>query len=144
MPEQELHTTAFWLHFPAIFMARLTSMSSTEKLNGLSGLANALRTVASLLLMCDPRDLGIAIAGDIANEARSFEPDLFLFDKYPGGIGQSQPLFALTVKLLTGALDVLRSCPCTEGCPACVGPVGEVGERGKDAAREILRELLGT
>ncbi len=144
MPEQELHTTAFWLHFPAIFMARLTSLNSTEKLNGLSGLANVLRTVASLLLMCDPRDLGIAIAGDISNEARSFEPDLFLFDKYPGGIGQSQPLFALTNKLLTGALEVLRSCACDGGCPACVGPVGEVGERGKEAAQEILRELLGT
>jgi DEAD/DEAH box helicase domain-containing protein len=100
-----------------------------------------LRTVAALLLMCDPHDLGIAIAEDISKGARSFEPDLFLFDNYPGGIGQSQPLFKLTSKLLAGAMDVLRSCGCDAGCPACVGPVGEVGERGKETAVRLLSEL---
>ncbi len=72
---------------------------------------------------------------------RSFEPDLFLFDNYPGGIGQSQPLFLLRAKLLAGALDVLNQCRCESGCPACVGPVGEVGETGKLAALRLLREL---
>src|SRR5271167_1897897 len=127
MPEQELHTTAFWLHFPAAFLEQLPDLTPTEKQNGLTGLANVLRTVAALLLMCDPRDLGIAISEDIAEGARCFEPDLFLFDNYPGGIGQSQPLFALTTKLLAGAMEVLRACSCDCGCPACVGPIGEVG-----------------
>ena len=144
MPEREMHTTAFWLHFPESFLARFPDLSSTEKQNGLTGLANVLRTVASLLLMCDPRDLGIAFAEDISKGTRSFEPDLFLYDNYPGGIGQSQPLFKLTGKLLSGAMDVLRSCACEAGCPACVGPVGEVGERGKEAALQILGELTGT
>jgi DEAD/DEAH box helicase domain-containing protein len=142
MPEQELHTTAFWLHFPEPFLARFPDLAPTEKQQGLSGLANVLRTVAALLLMCDPRDLGIAIAEDISKGAPSFEPDLFLFDNYPGGIGQSQPLFKLTSKLLAGAMDVLKACACEAGCPACVGPVGEVGERGKEAAQRILAKLL--
>ncbi|HEV2687337.1 MAG TPA: DUF1998 domain-containing protein, partial [Bryobacteraceae bacterium] len=98
----------------------------------------------SLLLMCDPRDLGTAITEDISKGTRSFEPDLFLFDNYPGGIGQSQPLFKLTSKLLAGAMDVLRTCSCGAGCPSCVGPIGEVGERGKEAAQRILTELLGS
>jgi DEAD/DEAH box helicase domain-containing protein len=143
MPEREMHTTAFWLHFPTEFLARFPDLSRTEKQNGLSGLANGLRTVASLLLMCDPRDLGIAFAEDISKGTQTFEPDLFLFDTYPGGIGQSQPLFKLTPKLLTGALDLLRSCSCDAGCPSCVGPIGEVGERGKEAAIRILEQLLG-
>ena len=117
-------------------------MTPTEKQNGLAGLANVLRTVAALLLMCDPHDLGIAIAEDISKGARNFEPDLFLFDSYPGGIGQSQPLFKLTSKLLAGAMEVLRSCTCDAGCPACVGPIGEVGERGKETAVRILNELV--
>jgi len=142
MPEREMHTTAFWLHFPAAFLARFPDLSRTEKQNGLRGLANGLRTVASLLLMCDPRDLGIAFAEDISKGTQTFEPDLFLFDTYPGGIGQSQPLFKLTSKLLTGAMEVLRSCGCDAGCPSCVGPIGEVGERGKEAAIRILEELL--
>ncbi|HUA18878.1 MAG TPA: DEAD/DEAH box helicase [Bryobacteraceae bacterium] len=143
MPEQELHTTAFWLHFPHSFLTRFPDLTPAEKQNGLSGLANVLRTVAALLLMCDPRDLGVAIAEDISQGTRSYEPDLFLFDNYPGGIGQSQPLFKLTSKLLAGALEVLNQCGCEAGCPACVGPAGEIGERGKDAASRLLRELAG-
>jgi len=142
MPEQELHTTAFWLHFPASFWARLPDMAPAERQSGLTGLAQVMRTVAALLLMCDPRDLGIAISEDISRATQSFEPDLFLFDNYPGGIGQSQPLFQLTGKLLGGALEVLVGCGCETGCPACVGPVGEVGESGKQATSRLLLELL--
>ncbi|HEX6895252.1 MAG TPA: DEAD/DEAH box helicase [Bryobacteraceae bacterium] len=141
MPEQEMHTTAFWLHFPADFLGRFPDLTPSEKQHGLTGVANVLRTVAALLLMSDPRDLGVAIAEDISKGARVFEPDLYLFDKYPGGIGQSQPLFRLVPRLLSGALDVLKSCGCEAGCPACVGPVGEIGERGKYAALQILTEL---
>jgi DEAD/DEAH box helicase domain-containing protein len=141
MPEQELHTTSFWLRFPESFLARFPDLSPAEKQNGLTGLANVLRTVAALLLMCDPRDLGVAITEDISKGTRSYEPDLFLYDNYPGGIGQSAPLFKLTPKLLAGAMDVLRACGCDVGCPACVGPIGEVGERGKEAAMRILVEL---
>jgi DEAD/DEAH box helicase domain-containing protein len=144
MPEQEMHTTSFWLHFPDAFLSRFPDMTKTEKQNGLSGLANVFRTVGALLLMCDPRDLRIAITEDISKGTLAFEPDLFLFDNYPGGIGQSQPLFKLTDKLLRGAMDVLRGCSCGDGCPSCVGPVGEVGERGKEAGLRILRELLGS
>src|SRR5260221_4382645 len=66
MPEQEMHTTAFWLHFPAEFLAGLGDFTPTEKQSGIAGLGNALRTVASLLLMCDPRDLGVAMSEALA------------------------------------------------------------------------------
>lgn len=143
IPEQELHTTSFWLHFPEAFLARFPDLTPAEKQNGLSGLATALRTVASLLLMCDPRDLGVALTEDIGGELKAYEPDLFLFDNYPGGIGQSAPLFKLRRKLMEGAASLLAGCPCESGCPSCVGPIGEVGERGKSTAARILKELLG-
>ena len=141
MPEQELHTTAFWLHFPEEFLSRFPDMTPTHKQNAIGGLANVLRTVAALLLMCDPRDLGIAITGDISTRGRGFEPDVFLFDGYPGGIGQSQPLFRLLPRLVAGAKDVLKSCGCEAGCPACVGPIGETGEGAKLGAWRVLNEL---
>ena len=72
MPEQELHTTAFWLHFPESFLARFPDLTPTEKQSGLTGLAKVLRTVAALLLMCDPRDLGVAITEDISRNRRQF------------------------------------------------------------------------
>jgi DEAD/DEAH box helicase domain-containing protein len=141
IPEQEMQTTSWWLHFPGEFLSRFPDLSPTDKQNGVVGLGNVLRTVGSLLLMCDPRDLGIAITEDIGKGILSFEPDLFLYDAYPGGIGLSAPLFKLTPKLLRGAREVLQSCPCESGCPACVGPIGEVGERGKEAGLRILAEL---
>src|SRR5262249_8636998 len=128
-----MHTTAFWLHFAAGFLARLPDLSPADKQDGITGLGNALRTIASLLLMCDPHDLGVA---------QSEEPNLYLYDNYSGGIGFSAPLYAMTEKLLTHAAQLRDSCPCDSGCPSCVGPTGEIGERGKHAARRILATLL--
>jgi DEAD/DEAH box helicase domain-containing protein len=143
MPEQEMHTTAFWLHFPAAFLAELGDFTPVEKQAGISGLANALRTVGSLLLMCDPRDLGIAVTEEAAGGAVAFEPNLYLYDAYPGGVGQSGPLYRMTEQLLRQTAELLDGCGCDAGCPSCVGPVGEVGERGRQVARVVLGKLLG-
>ncbi len=130
-----MHTTAFWLHFPPAFLAgRLPEFTPEERRAGVGGLGNALRTVAALLLMCDPRDLGVA---------QSEEINLYLYDAYPGGIGQSGPLFRLAPDLLAKTGELLRSCACEAGCPSCAGPVGEVGEHGKEVALRILAELAG-
>ena len=93
MPEQEMHTTAFWLHFPAAFLAALNEYTPAERQNGLTGLGNAFRTVASLLLMCDPRDLGVALTEDISGGLLAWEPNLYLYDSYSGGVGLSAPLY---------------------------------------------------
>ncbi|HML16564.1 MAG TPA: DEAD/DEAH box helicase [Bryobacteraceae bacterium] len=142
MPEQEMHTTAFWLHFPETFLAKFPDLSPTDKLNGLVGLGALLKTVGSLLVMCDPRDLGVSITEDISGGLQSFEPNLYLYDNYPGGIGQSAALFRLTRALLEGAARLLSGCACESGCPSCVGPIGEVGERGKPVAARMLAALL--
>ena len=144
MPEQELHTTSFWLHFPAQFLARFSDLTPTDKQNGLAGLGNALRTIAALMLMCDPRDLGVALTEEIAGGLQVFEPDLYLYDNYPGGIGQSAPLYRMAPRLVAQAAELLAACPCESGCPSCVGPVGEIGDRGKEAARRILAELTSS
>ena len=48
--------------------------------------------------------------------------------------GVSYPLLAKTRELIA-------ACPCDNGCPSCVGPVGERGERAKEAALAILQRL---
>ena len=141
MPEQEMHTTAFWLHFPEAFLATFPDLTPTQRQAGISGLANVLRTVGALMLMCDARDLGIAITEDIAQGLKSYEPNLYLYDNYPGGVGQSQPLFKLALKLLRAARDLVRTCPCDNGCPSCVGPPGETGDSGKAVAIKLLEAI---
>jgi len=139
MPEQEMHTTAFWLHFPAAFLARLAEYTPTEKQSGIAGLGNALRTVAALLLMCDPRDLGVALSEEVS---ATFEPNLYLYDTYPGGVGQSAPLYRLVPQLLRQTAELVAACGCEAGCPSCVGAPGEVGERGREVVRRLLAELM--
>lgn len=136
MPEQEMHTTAFWLRFPAEFLAGLGEFPAEERQNGLTGLGNAFRTVASLLLMCDPHDLGLAM-GVALNE----DVSLYLYDSYSGGTGLSAPLYRLNDRLLRQTRELIEACRCDGGCPACVGPAGETGERGKRVALEIVRRL---
>jgi len=132
MPEQEMHTTAFWLHFSADFLASLGDYTPSERRSGIGGLGNALRTVAALLLMSDPRDLGVAM---------SQEPNLYLYDNYPGGIGQSAPLYRLAPDLLRRTGELIAACPCDAGCPSCVGPPGETGERSKEVAARIVEAM---
>jgi len=137
-----MHTSAFWLHFPEAFLAQFADLTPTEKQNGLVGLGSLLKTVGSLLVMCDPHDLGVSITEAVAGGLKSFEPNLYLYDNYPGGIGQSAALYGLRRRLIEGAASLLASCRCQSGCPSSVGPIGKVGERGKEVAGRILSKLL--
>ena len=71
-----------------------------------------------------------------------FEPNIYLYDSYPGGVGLSEPLFRMSDSLLEKTHKLISECPCPTGCPSCVGPVGEIGEKGKEVALEILRRML--
>lgn len=144
LPEQEMHTTSFWLHFPAAFLDKFSDFSPTEKQAGLVGIGSAMRAVAALLLMADPRDLGVTLTEAIASPLHVWEPDLFLFDNFPGGVGLSAALFPLTAQLLKMTRDLISGCRCESGCPSCVGPVGETGERGKEASLRVLSALISS
>ncbi|PYV16849.1 MAG: hypothetical protein DMG21_10325, partial [Acidobacteria bacterium] len=209
LPEQEMHTTAYWLTLHQTLLAALP-YNSDERMEGVRGLARAIEAIATLLLMCDARDLGVTIGENCKNEyqksetrnqkseegsqesevrsqeseAKSesaeteaagaeaginelrvsnfetraskaqarvpspqsavpvlFEPNIYLYDKYPGGVGFSEPLFRISGELLANARRLIENCACPSGCPSCVGPAGEVGEKGKEVALAILKEL---
>jgi DEAD/DEAH box helicase domain-containing protein len=132
IPEQEMHTTSTWLVPPA----ELVNRYDRDTLDGaLIGLARVARTTASLLLMCDPRDLGVLAQVQAPFTGR---PTLYLYDAVPGGVGLTERLFTLVDDLVRACCEAVESCACTDGCPACVGPAIEVGSRGKQVVRELL------
>ena len=136
LPETDMHTTAVWWTLPADLVAGLPS----DRLkNGMMGVANLLRIVCPLYLMCSPQD--IAVVYQVKSPITG-EPTLILYDNCPGGIGLSQKAFGMREMLLEKALQVVRDCSCRQGCPSCVGPVGEIGEDGKETAVYLLKELL--
>src|SRR5918996_3847040 len=135
IPEQEMHTTATWLVPPA----ELVNRYDRDTLDGaLIGLARVARSTAALLLMCDPRDLGV-----LAQVQAPFtgQPTLYLYDAVPGGVGLSERLYSLTDELVHACRRAVESCTCADGCPACVGPAIEVGSRGKTVVSELLAAL---
>jgi DEAD/DEAH box helicase domain-containing protein len=75
------------------------------------------------------------------NAKEFFEPNLYLFDVYPGGIGFSEPLFRTHTLLVQKTRELIGACPCEQGCPSCVGPAGDLAPRAKEAALAILDRL---
>jgi DEAD/DEAH box helicase domain-containing protein len=87
-----------------------------------------------------PRRL-TAVARAEAPALLDYEPNIFIYDNYPGGIGLSEPLYRLHDRLLTESMALIAACACQDGCPSCVGPAGEVGSRGKEVALALLRVI---
>ncbi len=75
------------------------------------------------------------------NPKEFFEPNLYLFDAYPGGIGFSEPLFRTHALLVQKTRELISACACEQGCPSCVGPAGDLAPRAKEAALAILDRL---
>jgi DEAD/DEAH box helicase domain-containing protein len=153
LPEQQMHTSSYWLTIPSSVMAHLP-YAADDKRDGVVGLAFAMRHVAQLLLMCDGHDIGISIDGGSLDrgartggagavpEALALEPNVFIYDNYPGGIGFSRPLYEMHGLLLERTRDLIAGCPCDSGCPSCVGPEGHTGPYAKQVASRILDALL--
>ena len=151
LPEQQMHTTAYWLTISRTVMAALP-YAADDRRDGVVGLAFAMRQVAQLLLMCDRQDIGISIGGGEQGEetdlarmgqpaAVADEPRIFIYDNYPGGIGFSEPLFAMRGDLLARTRDLIAGCACEHGCPTCVGPAGNAGPLAKIVALRMLDQL---
>ncbi len=180
LPENEMHTTAYWITLRRPLVDSLP-FSISDRQDGMFGLLYALESVATLLLMCDRRDIATAIgerppapntfnAQDAESAERNigqkpiprspqssatsattatstveefFEPNLYLYDAYPGGIGFSEPLYHVHDLLLRRTRELIAACDCQAGCPSCVGPSGEKSEHAKRAALQILDRLCG-
>ncbi len=108
--------------------------------SALGGLAYVLRNLAPLYLMCDPGDI------EVIAEARSpltQSPTIVIYEQVAAGVGFSQRLFELHHELMASALELVTDCRCRDGCPACVGPPGDIGPDTKAVTRRFLKILIG-
>ena len=167
LPQNEMHTTAYWLTVPSALM-QAVPFPAEQRINGLFGLAYILHHVSPIFMMCDLHDVGVSIGDNTTGESLpprlaparpgpavqgqdetplamdpDFEPNIFIYDSFPGGIGLSPSLFSLEGRLLEHALKTLEACPCRDGCPSCTGATNESGKEAKKVARILLQGLLG-
>ena len=107
--------------------------------SGLAGLSYALHNLSPLHLMCDRSDLGV-----FAEHQSPFaggQSVIVFFDLVPAGIGLSKKMFEIERTIFLQAQELVSSCPCVDGCPACVGPAGENAIGGKAETMALLDEF---
>lgn len=168
LPDLEMATTAYWFTIPERIINQL-NYSRADIIDGIMGISKALHSVAALKIMSEPHDIHRAV-GDKSSEwfamntitergiytpatkespsiklnpdeLTKFQPTIFIYDNYPGGIGFTQLLFDSHEELIENTYQLIKSCACKDGCPSCVGPSKEVGRNSKQVAIEIL-ELI--
>jgi DEAD/DEAH box helicase domain-containing protein len=161
-----MHTTAVWWYLRPEVLDRQFD-SRWQALDGFLGAAHAMHFVAAILSMSEPGDLGRAVGASDATwfstvgmggrgETRSsagepldphaagalFQPTVFLYDNYPGGIGLSAPLYEQRARVLGEATRMVGSCACAAGCPACIGPVLGSEEQRERSPKALALAVL--
>jgi DEAD/DEAH box helicase domain-containing protein len=137
LAEEEMQTRALALLFSGESRGgrALSGLQEEEKALILRGAGTLIRTIAPVYLLCDPRDLGIAV---YSRDPHFDIPCLYIYDKYPGGTGLAEALIHRIGELFHSIYAVIDQCPCKKGCPSCVGPEG-----GKPGTMAFLEALLG-
>jgi DEAD/DEAH box helicase domain-containing protein len=138
LPETTMHTMGYWLQFAEDIATRL-GVDQKEIGEALHALANTLKQVAPVQVLCDPTDIRATAQ---LRSPHSDLPNVYLYESYPGGVGLSEKLFTHHEPLLRAAISLLSDCRCTEGCPSCVGPALEVGSHGRQGALKLAQLAL--
>jgi len=167
LPDQEMHTTATWWQMIAASLPHAVEQPG-QALDGFLGAAYAMHHIAALLAMTEPYDLGRAVGNSDttwfatvgpngrgqmmtnshteANRGqvlqRQFQPTVFLYDNYPGGIGLSALLYELRHDIVQHAWELVDACDCAHGCPACIGPILASDEQRGDAPKHLTLTVL--
>jgi len=106
----------------------------------LSGLGYAFSHIAPIFLLCDRHDLGYTFDERIGNKRQN--PGIIVYDQFSGGIGLSENLYLRVKDVFYHLKDIIEQCPCTDGCPSCVGPPGENGMGVKIGTLELIIKTL--
>ncbi len=134
LPELELQTTAYW-----VTAGGAAQGWRREDLDvALVGAGRAIQAIAAVLLMVDPRDLGLVAQ---VRSPHQESPTIYLYEAMPGGVGLSERLWARHEELIVGAADLVRACSCDSGCPACTGPRLDPAVDAKALALRLLVAL---
>lgn len=149
LPAQHLETAACWFTPPQEAL-ELVAGHGLKPIEGLVGIRNVAVNMLPLLAMCDRLDVG-----GIVDSSNTGSPTVFLYDRYPGGMGFAEKGYELFAELMEHCLATIESCPCEGGCPSCVGlPVTRPPQQmdpdlghgypipDKEAALVLLHHLL--
>ncbi|PFG05954.1 DEAD/DEAH box helicase [Bacillus sp. es.034] len=133
LPEEELHTSSSW-----ISLKDADSFSQERLEEGLIGASQSLKSIIPLFVMCDPSDIFVVPQ---IKAAHNELPTIFIYDRYPGGIGLSEKVYEQIEKILVETTSMIERCPCQSGCPSCIGMEHSMDSAKLDSLK-LLRQFL--
>jgi DEAD/DEAH box helicase domain-containing protein len=116
MPALTFETKALWWDVPAAWGARV-GRRGWDFMGGLHALEHATIALLPMFAMCDRWDIG---GLSTAAHPDTGQPQVFVYDGHPGGVGISEQGFALLDDLWRATLEMIKSCACDDGCPSCI------------------------
>ncbi|MGQ9715581.1 MAG: DEAD/DEAH box helicase [Anaerolineae bacterium] len=116
LPAQSFATVALWFDVPSEWMARL-AVQGRDFHGALHALEHACIAMLPLLALCDRADIG---GLSTPRHPDTDRPQVFIYDAFPGGVGIAERGFEDLPALWRATLDLIRTCPCEDGCPSCV------------------------
>ncbi|MBC7288628.1 MAG: DUF1998 domain-containing protein [Armatimonadetes bacterium] len=140
LPPSEFSTEALWIRLGEAQLKALFQ-AGHDILGSIHALEHATIAVLPLFALCDPRDVGGAsylAHPDVGG------PVVFVYDGYPGGVGIVRAAFERIGEIMQAAAEMIRACPCAEGCPSCVQSpsCGDANEPLDKLGAALLAELL--
>jgi DEAD/DEAH box helicase domain-containing protein len=141
MPANVFETKALWWDVPIDWVKHL-SRRGWDFMGGIHAVEHAAIGLLPLFAMCDRWDIG---GLSTPMHPATGQPQIFIYDGYPGGVGITEQGFDLLTDLWEATLATIKECPCEEGCPSCIysPKCGNNNEPlDKRAAIWILESLL--
>ena len=142
LPARVFSTAAVWFDLPS----KVHDRARKERVDlpgGLHAMEHAAIGVLPLFALCDRNDIG---GVSTALHPDTGEPQVFIYDGHPGGVGIAEHAYAVIEELLEATLGAVAECGCADGCPSCIQSP-KCGNNNypldKEVAADLLRGLLG-
>ena len=116
LPVQQFRTVAFWFDIPPETLGWVLR-ERLDLAGGLHAMEHAAIGVLPLFALCDRNDIG---GVSTALHPDTGRPQVFIYDGHPGGVGIAEHGYEVVERLWATTLDVVRECPCADGCPSCI------------------------
>ncbi len=135
LPPQTFETVGFWIEVEQVLAAKVTA-AGLEFMGGIHAIEHALISMFPLFAVCDRNDIG-GICYPLHPQVE--KGAIFIYDGYPGGIGLAARGYDIILPLIEKTRELIASCPCRDGCPACIhSPKCGSGNKPLDKAAALI------
>jgi DEAD/DEAH box helicase domain-containing protein len=135
LPPAQFETDGLWVELPP-GLAGAVAARQGHFMGAIHATEHAAIGLFPLLALCDRSDLG---GISYPEHPQVGGPAVFIYDGRAGGIGLAAEGFRRVAELLSRTRDLIRACPCEDGCPSCIqSPRCGNGNRPLDKAMAVF------